>query len=132
MRGLVSVNSYLIQDIAKAALPLAPSIESSLWYQYYFQTERGRAGLTATRREIARTLWIRNSPSWRFDEATLDRHASAFENPDYNEQPSRPFTPFPPLQQRDRAEKWPNVGSGLQRARRNRAAVPDTQVRTRC
>ena len=81
--GLVSVNSYLIQDIAKAGMPLAPSIESGLWYQYYFQTERGRSGLTASRREVARTLWIRNSPNWRFDEATLNRHASAFENPDY-------------------------------------------------
>jgi pimeloyl-ACP methyl ester carboxylesterase len=81
--GLVSVNSYLIQDIAKAGLPISPSIESGLWYQYYFQTERGRAGLTANRREIARTLWIRNSPNWRFDEATLHRHASAFDNPDY-------------------------------------------------
>ena len=64
-------------------MPIAPSIESGLWYQHYFQTERGRAGLTANRREIARTLWIRNSPNWRFDEATLDRHASAFDNPDY-------------------------------------------------
>jgi pimeloyl-ACP methyl ester carboxylesterase len=81
--GLVSVNSYLIQDIAKAATPLPPSVESGLWYQYYFQTERGRAGLTANRREIARTLWLRNSPTWHFDEATLDRHASAFNNPDY-------------------------------------------------
>jgi pimeloyl-ACP methyl ester carboxylesterase len=81
--GLVSVNGYLIQDIANAALPIPPAIESGLWYQYYFQTERGRAGLTANRREIARTLWLRNSPSWHFDEATLDRHASAFENPDY-------------------------------------------------
>ena len=81
--GLVSVNSYLIQDIAKAGLPLPPSVESGLWYQYYFQTERGRAGLTANRREMARTLWIRNSPNWRFDEATLNRHASAFDNPDY-------------------------------------------------
>ncbi|MBD1806625.1 alpha/beta hydrolase [Microcoleus sp. FACHB-SPT15] len=81
--GLVSVNSYLIQDIVKAGLPIPPSIESGLWYQYYFQTERGRAGLTANRREIARTLWIRNSPNWRFDEATLHRHASAFDNPDY-------------------------------------------------
>lgn len=81
--GLVSVNSYLIQDIAKARLPVAPAIESGLWYQYYFQTERGRAGLTANRREIARTLWIRNSPHWRFSEATLDLHASAFDNPDY-------------------------------------------------
>jgi pimeloyl-ACP methyl ester carboxylesterase len=81
--GLVSVNSYLIQDIANAGRPLPPSIESGLWYQYYFQTERGRAGLTASRREIAKTLWMRNSPTWRFDEATLNRHASAFENPDY-------------------------------------------------
>jgi pimeloyl-ACP methyl ester carboxylesterase len=77
------VNSYLIQDIAKAGLPLPPSIESGLWYQYYFQTERGRAGLTSNRREITRTLWVRNSPTWRFDDATLDRHASAFDNPDY-------------------------------------------------
>ena len=83
--GLVSVNSYLIQDIAKAGLPLPPSIESGLWYQYYFQTERGRAGLTAYRREIASTLWSRNSPNWHFDEATLDRHTSAFDNPDYVE-----------------------------------------------
>ena len=70
-------------DIAKAGQPLPPSIESGLWYQYYFQTERGRAGLAANRRELARTLWLRNSPTWRFDEATLDRHTSAFENPDY-------------------------------------------------
>lgn len=81
--GLVSVNGYLVQDIARAGEPIAPAIESGLWYQYYFQTERGRAGLTANRREIARTLWERNSPGWRFTEATLDRHASAFDNPDY-------------------------------------------------
>jgi pimeloyl-ACP methyl ester carboxylesterase len=81
--GLVSVNGYLIQDIAKAGVPISPAVESGLWYQYYFQTERGRAGLAANRREIARTLWIRNSPTWRFDEATLIRHASAFDNPDY-------------------------------------------------
>lgn len=81
--GLVSVNSYLIQDIANAELPISPMIESGLWYQYYFQTERGRAGLRANRREIARTLWLRNSPRWRFDEETLDRHAAAFDNPDY-------------------------------------------------
>jgi pimeloyl-ACP methyl ester carboxylesterase len=81
--GLVSVNSYLIQDIANAGRPLPPSIESGLWYQYYFQTERGRAGLAANRREITRTLWQRNSPTWRFDEATLNRHVSAFDNPDY-------------------------------------------------
>jgi pimeloyl-ACP methyl ester carboxylesterase len=81
--GLVSVNSYLVQDIAKAGLPAAPSVEAGFWYQYYFQTERGRAGLTANRREIARTIWTRNSPNWHFDEATLDRHAATFDNPDY-------------------------------------------------
>jgi pimeloyl-ACP methyl ester carboxylesterase len=81
--GLVCVNSYLIQDISKAAQPIAPAVESGFWYQYYFQTERGRAGLTANRREIARTVWSRFSLNWRFDEATLDRHAGAFDNPDY-------------------------------------------------
>jgi len=81
--GLVSVNSYLIQDIARAGDPIAPLVESGLWYQYYFQTERGRAGLTANRGEIARTLWTRNSPNWKFDEATLATHVKAFDNPDY-------------------------------------------------
>lgn len=81
--GLVSVNSYLIQDIAKAGMPLPPSVESGLWYQYYFQTERGRAGLIANRREIARTIWTRNSPNWHFDDATLLRTTAAFDNPDY-------------------------------------------------
>jgi pimeloyl-ACP methyl ester carboxylesterase len=81
--GLVSVNSYLIQDIARAGLPVAPSVESGIWYQFYFLTERGRAGLAANRREIARTIWKRNSPNWHFDEATLARHAAAFDNPDY-------------------------------------------------
>jgi pimeloyl-ACP methyl ester carboxylesterase len=81
--GLVSVNGYLIQDIARAASPLPPATEAGLWYQFYFTTERGRAGLAAHRRELARTLWLRNSPTWRFDEATLDRHAAAFDNPDY-------------------------------------------------
>src|SRR5258706_14128994 len=81
--GLVSVNSYLIQDIAKAMAPILPKIESGLWYQYYFQTERGRAGLTANRRELARVLWTRNSPNWHFDDAALDRAAAAFDRPDY-------------------------------------------------
>lgn len=81
--GLVSVNGYLIQDIANAGKPIAPAVESGFWYQFYFGTERGRAGLEANRREIARTLWLRNSPSWKFDEATLDRHAAVFDNHDY-------------------------------------------------
>jgi pimeloyl-ACP methyl ester carboxylesterase len=81
--GLVSVNGYLIQDIAKAKLPLSPQIEAGLWYQFYFQTERGHAGLSMNRRELGRTLWQRNSPSWHFDDATFERSAAAFDNPDY-------------------------------------------------
>ena len=81
--GLVSVNSYLIQDIAKAMVPAKPEREVPLWYQYYFQLERGRAGLAANRREIARILWRQWSPYWHFDDATFDRTAVAHDNPDY-------------------------------------------------
>lgn len=81
--GLVSVNGYLIQDIAAAGHPLPAKVEHGLWYQHYFQTERGRAGLTAHRRDIARILWRNNSPGWRFDEATFLKSALAFDNPDY-------------------------------------------------
>jgi pimeloyl-ACP methyl ester carboxylesterase len=81
--GLVSVNSYLIQDIARAGMPAPAMIESGLWYQYYFQTERGRAGLAADRRSIARVIWTRNSPAWQFDDATFERTAQAFDNVDY-------------------------------------------------
>jgi len=81
--GLVSVNSYLIQDIARAPVPAAPKIEAGLWYQFYFLTERGRAGLTANRRDIARIMWSRNSPTWRFDDATFERSARAFDHADY-------------------------------------------------
>ena len=81
--GLVSVNGYLIQDIANAMVPARPEREVALWYQYYFQLERGRAGLAADRRGIARILWQQWSPSWRFDEATLQRTVAAHDNPDY-------------------------------------------------
>jgi pimeloyl-ACP methyl ester carboxylesterase len=81
--GLVSANSYLIQDIAKAMLPAKPEREVPLWYQYYFQVERGRAGLAANRRGIARILWRQWSPNWDFDDATFERTAEAFDNPDY-------------------------------------------------
>jgi pimeloyl-ACP methyl ester carboxylesterase len=81
--GLVSVNSYLIQDIARAMVPVKPEREVPLWYQYYFQLERGRAGLAANRREIARILWRQWSPNWRFDDVTFDRTALAHDNPDY-------------------------------------------------
>ena len=81
--GLVSVNSYLIQDIAKAMVPARAEREVPLWYQYYFQMERGRAGLAANRREIAQILWKQWSPNWHFDDATFERSAIAFDNPDY-------------------------------------------------
>jgi len=81
--GLVSVNGYLIQDIAKAMAPAKPEREVALWYQYYFQLERGRAGLAANRRGIAGILWRQWSPNWHFDEATFERTAVAFDNPDY-------------------------------------------------
>ncbi|MGE5157863.1 MAG: alpha/beta fold hydrolase [Gemmatimonas sp.] len=81
--GLVSVNGYLIQDIANAMQPAAPPREVAYWYQYYFQIERGRAGLAANRREIASFLWRQWSPNWRFDEQTFQRSAVAFDNPDY-------------------------------------------------
>ena len=81
--GLVSVNGYLIQDIARAMIPARPEREVPLWYQYYFQLERGRAGLAANRREIARILWQQWSPNWHFDDATFERSAAAFDNPDY-------------------------------------------------
>jgi pimeloyl-ACP methyl ester carboxylesterase len=81
--GLVSVNGYLIQDIAKAMVPAKPEREVALWYQYYFQLERGRAGLAASRRGIARILWQQWSPNWQFDDATFERTAEAHDNPDY-------------------------------------------------
>jgi pimeloyl-ACP methyl ester carboxylesterase len=81
--GLVSVNGYLVQDIAKAGLPAPATVEAAFWYQFYFLTERGRAGLTANRSDIARLMWTRNSPTWQFDESTFLRSAAAFQNPDY-------------------------------------------------
>ena len=81
--GLVSVNGYLIQDIARAMQPSLPEREVAYWYQYYFQIERGRAGLAANRRAIAKILWQQWSPNWRFDEATFERTAVAHDNPDY-------------------------------------------------
>ena len=81
--GLVSLNSYNLQDIARAMEPDAPENELRLWYQYYFHGERGRAGLAANRRALARLLWQLWSPTWAFDDATFERSAAAFDNPDF-------------------------------------------------
>ncbi len=81
--GLVSLNSYNIQNIAKAMEPDTAENEHSLWYQYYFHSERGRAGLTKDRKAIAKLLWKLWSPTWQFDDATFARSAAAFDHPDF-------------------------------------------------
>ena len=83
--GLVSFNSYNIQNIAKAMTPDTPDNEHSLWYQYYFHSERGQAGLAADRRAFCRLLWKLWSPTWQFDAAMFERSADAFDNPDFVE-----------------------------------------------
>jgi pimeloyl-ACP methyl ester carboxylesterase len=81
--GLVSANGYNIHDIAGSAKPASAEQEHRLWYQYYFHTERGRAGLEANRREFCRFIWQLWSPNWRFDDSTYDRTAASFDNPDF-------------------------------------------------
>ena len=83
VRGLVTVGGYNIQDIAASSKPGAPDAEHRLWYQYYFHTPRGVAGLQANRREIARLLWRLWSPGWHFTEQDLHASAEAFDNPDW-------------------------------------------------
>jgi len=85
VRGLVSIGGYNIQDIAGSVAPQPPEQEYRYWYQHYFQTERGRAGLQAHRRDFCRLLWRLWSPHWRFDDATYDRTAASFDNPDFVE-----------------------------------------------
>ena len=82
-QALVSFNSYNIQNIARAMEPDSPENERMLWYQYYFHNERGRAGLVKDRRAVCRLLWQLWSPTWRFDEASFERSAAAFDNPDF-------------------------------------------------
>ena len=83
--GLLSFNSYNIQDIGRAMQPDRPENEMSLWYQYYFHSERGRNALQMDRRAVCRLLWRTWSPTWRFDDASFERTAMAFDNPDFVE-----------------------------------------------
>ena len=83
VRGLVSGCGYNIQDIPSSIEPQAPEQEVRLWYQYYFQSERGRAGLEQNRDELCKLLWRLWSPNWHFDEATYRRTAASFNNPDF-------------------------------------------------
>jgi len=82
-RALVSVSGYLIGSQAANAAPLPPQAELAWWYQFYFATERGRAGYAANRREFSRLIWQLASPRWDFDDATFDRSAASFVNPDH-------------------------------------------------
>jgi pimeloyl-ACP methyl ester carboxylesterase len=81
--GLVSVSGYLIGSQAGAKVPLPPEAELQWWYQYYFATEKGRAGYDKYRREFAKLIWRLASPRWDFDDATFNRSAASFENPDH-------------------------------------------------
>jgi pimeloyl-ACP methyl ester carboxylesterase len=79
--GLVSVSGYLIGSQQAGELPLAPEAERQWWYQYYFATERGRAGYERYWREFARLIWRTASPQWDFDDATFERSAASLDNP---------------------------------------------------
>ncbi len=81
--GLVSVSGYLIGSQAAGKLPLPPEAELQWWYQFYFATERGRAGYDKYRRDFAKLIWRLASPKWDFDDATFDRSAASFDNPDH-------------------------------------------------
>ena len=82
-KAMVSVSGYLIGSREANKMPLPPKAELEWWYQYYFATERGRAGYEKYRYDFAKLIWQIASPKWRFDDATFDRSAKAFDNPDH-------------------------------------------------
>jgi pimeloyl-ACP methyl ester carboxylesterase len=82
-KAMVSVSGYLIGNQKLGMVPLPPKAELQWWYQYYFATERGRAGYEKYRRDFARLIWQLASPKWSFDDATFERSAAAFDNPDH-------------------------------------------------
>ena len=82
-KAMVSVSGYLIGSQQAGKMPLPPEAELQWWYQYYFATERGRAGYDKYRREFSKLIWKLASPQWGFDDATFDRSAASFDNPDH-------------------------------------------------
>ena len=82
-KAMVSVHGYLINNRERNTRPMPPRVEWGWWYQYYFATENGRAGLDANRHDFGKLIWKFNSPKWGFDDATFDRTAASFNNPDY-------------------------------------------------
>ncbi len=85
VRALVTIGGYNVQNTVAPSPPASAAEERASWYQWYFNTERGRRGLEQKRREICRFLWQTWSPTWRFDDATWDRTAPSFDNPDFVE-----------------------------------------------
>jgi pimeloyl-ACP methyl ester carboxylesterase len=82
-KAMVSVSGYFIGSQESGKVPLPPKAELEWWYQFYFATERGRAGYDKYRREFAKLIWQLASPKWNFDDATFDRSAASFNNPDH-------------------------------------------------
>ena len=82
-KALVSVSGYLIGGQEAGKMPLPPKAELQWWYQFYFATDRGQAGYARYRRDFAKLIWQLASPKWDFDDATFDRTAAAFDNPDH-------------------------------------------------
>jgi pimeloyl-ACP methyl ester carboxylesterase len=83
VKAMVSVSGYLIGNQEAGKIPLPPSAELQWWYQFYFATDRGRAGYEKYRREFAKLIWQIASPKWKFDDETFNRSANAFDNPDH-------------------------------------------------
>jgi len=83
VRALVTIGGYNVQNTLAPPRPASPAQERAFWYQWYFNTERGRAGLERNRRELCKLLWQEWSPTWKFDDATFDRTAASFDNPDF-------------------------------------------------
>jgi pimeloyl-ACP methyl ester carboxylesterase len=83
VRALVTIGGYNVQNTIAAPVPASALQERANWYQWYFNTERGHLGLEKNRREICRLLWRDWSPGWRFDDATFEQAAAAFDNPDF-------------------------------------------------
>jgi pimeloyl-ACP methyl ester carboxylesterase len=85
VRALVPINGYTIQNIRRSGRPAHPKIEHQFWYQWYFQTERGRLGLETYRKDLCALLWTLWSPNWKYTPEVLERTAASFDNPDFVE-----------------------------------------------
>jgi pimeloyl-ACP methyl ester carboxylesterase len=81
--GIVAVSGYLVTNVESQRKPLPPVAEYGWWYQYYFATDRGRAGYSENRHDFDKLIWKIASPDWKFDDSTYDRSAASFDNPDH-------------------------------------------------